>query len=70
MNTNKNKVVVDEKRSAWISDLSREDGSFSINLMVCNNGFQSSGAAMYSIEVAKAAHKALGDFIREMDGKR
>lgn len=64
----KHEQVVGSKRSAWLDDNSSLlDGDVNAHLMISNNGFQAAGTAIYSLEVAKAAHKALGEFIAERE---
>ena len=56
---------IDDKRAAVI-----DDNDYGINLQVMNNGFQWSGATMYSIEIVRAAHEALGEYLESVEGGR
>jgi len=50
--------MIDEKRAVKI-----EKDEYGCHLLVMNNGFQWSGTAIYSLEVAEAAHQVLGEYI-------
>jgi hypothetical protein len=56
---------IDEKQAARVE--SDRNGA---QLMIMNNGYQWSGAAIYSLEVAKAAHEVLGKYIEEIESNR
>ncbi len=55
------KNVVDDKQSAWIE----VSGPNDTHLMICNNGYQSRGTIIGSVEVAKAARDSLDSWIQQ-----
>jgi len=58
-------VVLDDKRAAKI-----EWDKHSCQFLVMNNGFQWSGASIYSLETAKAARDVLNQYIEIMDAEK
>lgn len=64
----KHETKHDNMISAWI-DASDYD-KYDAHLMVCNNGFQASGASMKTKEAALCAYESLRKWVAEITGER